>query len=46
MSENQQNLSIFNKFNFERPPVGVKFLFAKPEGIERLEKIIYLSCSI
>ena len=34
----QTDLSIFNKFNFERPPVGVKFLFSKPEGIARLDK--------
>ena len=32
------DLSIFKKFNFEFPPVGVKFLFNKPEGIEKLEK--------
>jgi uncharacterized protein (DUF169 family) len=32
-----QDLSIFKKFNFERPPVGVKFLLNKPEGIEQLE---------
>ncbi len=32
------DLSIFNKFNFELPPVGVKFLLDKPEGINRLEK--------
>jgi len=32
------DLSIFNKFNFEQPPVGVKFLFEKPEGINRLDK--------
>jgi uncharacterized protein (DUF169 family) len=38
MSSTQQDLSIFNKFNFENPPVGVKFLFNKPEGIERLDK--------
>ena len=38
MSSSQQDLSIFNKFNFERPPVGVKFLFNKPDGIERLDK--------
>jgi uncharacterized protein (DUF169 family) len=31
-------LAIFNKFNFERPPVGVKFLFNRPEGVERLGK--------
>jgi len=34
------DLSIFNKFNFERHPVGVKFLFDKPEGIERLDKTV------
>ncbi len=33
-----QDLSIFNKFNFERPPVGVKFLFNKPEGIKQIDK--------
>jgi len=38
MSSIQQDLSVFNKFNFERPPVGVKFLFNKPEGIEGLDK--------
>jgi len=32
------DLSIFKKFNFERPPVGVKFLPAKPEGMARLDK--------
>ncbi|MDH5365098.1 MAG: DUF169 domain-containing protein [Dehalococcoidia bacterium] len=34
----QTDLSIYNKFDFEKPPVGVKFLFSKPEGIERLDK--------
>jgi uncharacterized protein (DUF169 family) len=32
----QTDLSIYSKLNFERPPVGVKFLFFKPEGIEQL----------
>jgi uncharacterized protein (DUF169 family) len=32
----QTDLSIYGQFNFERPPVGVKFLFSKPEGIEPL----------
>jgi uncharacterized protein (DUF169 family) len=40
MSSIQQDLSIFNKFNFERPPVGVKFLSTKPDGIKRLDKIL------
>jgi hypothetical protein len=32
----KQDLSIFNKFNFEKPPVGVKFLFFRPEGMKQL----------
>ena len=31
------DLSPYKKFDFERPPVGVKFLFKRPEGIEQLE---------
>lgn len=38
MSSTKRDLSIFNKFNFERKPIGVKFLLFKPEGIERLDK--------
>lgn len=34
----QIDLSIFNKFKFERQPVGVKFLMTKPIGIEKLSK--------
>jgi uncharacterized protein (DUF169 family) len=34
------DLSIFEKFNFKNPPVGVKFLYIKPEGIEKLDKIM------
>ena len=40
MSLIQQDLSIFNKFNFDRPSVGVKFLPAKPKGIKRLNKVL------
>jgi uncharacterized protein (DUF169 family) len=32
----QTDLSIFKRFEFERPPVGVKFLFFRPEWIEQL----------
>lgn len=32
------DLSVLSKFNFENPPVCVKFLFHKPEGIEQLDK--------
>ena len=31
-----QDLSIFNTFDFERQPVGVKFLFFRPEGMDQL----------
>jgi uncharacterized protein (DUF169 family) len=40
MSSVRQDLSIFNKFNFEKPPVGVKFLPTKPKGIKRLNKVL------
>jgi len=33
--------SIFDKFNFERKPVGIKYLPYKPEGLERLTKSLY-----
>jgi uncharacterized protein (DUF169 family) len=36
----QKELAIFKKFNFEIPPVGVKFLAAKPEGLDKLDKIL------
>jgi hypothetical protein len=32
------DLSIYGKFDFERPPVGVKFPFKRPEGIDQLEQ--------
>jgi uncharacterized protein (DUF169 family) len=40
MSSIQQDLSIFKKLNFDRLPVGVKFLPNKPDGIEKLDKIL------
>jgi uncharacterized protein (DUF169 family) len=36
----QTDLSIYSKFNFEKPPLGVKFLFTRPKGIEQLDKTI------
>ncbi len=33
--------SVFDKFNFERKPVGIKFLPYKPEGIQRIDKSLY-----
>ena len=38
MNDILQELSIFEKLDFQFPPVGVKFLFQKPEGISRLDK--------
>ena len=38
MSSAAQDLSIFNEFNFEMKPVGIKFLLFKPDGIEKLGK--------
>jgi uncharacterized protein (DUF169 family) len=32
----KQDLSVFDRFKFEKPPIGVKFLFFRPEGIEQL----------
>lgn len=32
------NLTILNKLNLKKQPVGIKFLFEKPEGVKRLEK--------
>jgi uncharacterized protein (DUF169 family) len=38
----QTDLSVYRQFNFENPPVGVKYLFHKPEGIEPLGKSLAL----
>jgi uncharacterized protein (DUF169 family) len=40
MSNIQKELAIFKKFDFEIPPVGVKFLAVKPEGIKKLDRIL------
>jgi uncharacterized protein (DUF169 family) len=37
-----QDLSVFNRFNFEKAPVGVKFEFSRPSGIEPLGKSLAL----
>jgi uncharacterized protein (DUF169 family) len=37
-----RDMSIFNKFNFERPPVGIKYLLNKPKGIKKLDKTLAL----
>jgi uncharacterized protein (DUF169 family) len=38
MSARIRDYSIFNKFNFERKPVGVSYSLRKPAGIQQLEK--------
>lgn len=42
MSSKQRDYSIFDKFNFERKPVGVNYSLKKPDGIERLDKSLAL----
>ena len=42
MDSKQRDYSIFDKFNFERKPVGVKYSLAKPEGIKQLDKSLGL----
>jgi uncharacterized protein (DUF169 family) len=42
MDSLRQDLSIFQKFEFARQPVGVKFLPTRPDGIEQLDKAISL----
>lgn len=34
----KQDLSVFNKLNLAQEPIGVKFLYRKPEGIDRIGK--------
>jgi uncharacterized protein (DUF169 family) len=36
----KSDLSIFKKFKFENSPVGVKFLFDRPKGIQQLDKTL------
>jgi len=38
----QTDISVFKKFNFDNPPVGVRYLFHKPGGIEPLDKSLAL----
>jgi uncharacterized protein (DUF169 family) len=38
MKSIQQDLSIFDKFNFQIPVIGVKFLIEKPDNINRLNR--------
>jgi uncharacterized protein (DUF169 family) len=40
MSRYPAEYAVLEKFDFERPPVGVKFSPVKPEGLERPGEII------
>ncbi len=42
MSNFKTDLSVFSKLELEYPPVGVKFLIARPEGMEQLDKTMAL----
>jgi uncharacterized protein (DUF169 family) len=42
MSSAMPDLSIFDKFEFDLKPVGIKFLLFKPDGIEKLKKKLSL----
>jgi len=38
MASNPRDYSALDKFNFERKPVGVKFMITRPEGIKHIDK--------
>jgi uncharacterized protein (DUF169 family) len=38
LKETRLDYSIFDKFNFERKPVGIKYSLKKPDGIKPLDK--------
>jgi len=40
MSPTLKEFSILEKFDFERKPVGVKFLFTRPKGLKRPDKVM------
>lgn len=42
MATYPDNLTIFKKFVFQIQPIGIKFSFNKPDGIEQLEKNLAL----
>lgn len=42
MSSYHQDYAIFNEFNFERKPVGIKFSLEIPEGIKQTDKCLGL----
>ena len=42
MTQVAPDYAILKKFDFERPPVGVKFLSDKPSGLKKLDKVMDL----
>ena len=38
MNTKSHDYSVLDKFNFERKPVGVKFMIDRPKGIKRIDK--------
>jgi len=42
MRQLQTDLSIYNRFEFKNPPVGIKYLYNRPEGMEQLDKSLAL----
>ena len=40
MSHIPKELSTLNKFDFERPPVGIKYVFNKPKDLKRQDKVM------
>jgi uncharacterized protein (DUF169 family) len=40
MKPTKWDYSIFDRFKFERKPVGIKFLLNKPEGLEQTDKVM------
>jgi uncharacterized protein (DUF169 family) len=42
MDNKDQDLSILNRFEFERQPIGVKYYFKKPVGINQIAKNLTL----
>ena len=40
MDSTRRDYSVFDGFNFERKPVGIKFLLNRPEGLEQTDKVM------
>ncbi|MEM3703483.1 MAG: DUF169 domain-containing protein [Candidatus Bathyarchaeia archaeon] len=40
------DMAIFNKLDLDRVPVGIKFLYSEPEGLEKLEKKLRLCAMV